>query len=369
MHGPVQQTSKMNELFVFASQGCRAYKIKPTVNRILLFLRTERTLIALLLCLSCFPAFGQIHFRDGHLFVRPYFSIGEQRYYKVIVHTKVDSSPLFPVNCSQEFTVSFSVLDTVKGYRVKMNIVTDSVLHNRMNAEAIKAQVLDGAKVYLRISTEGDSISIENMESLRQGFNNALDYFTSGKALDAGSRAVIRQLRILLHDNSGVIALLDPLLSYLDMYGNIFRKQKDYRPTSKLNLVGAEPFHGVKVTQLLKGKKGQADNVARLGIEYIGNREHAARLLHPLQKEMLEEATGRPVNDANMPTSARMDTDRIFVVYLDSGWPKSVDSKSIHFYITKVITTVRFSEIPELSGNRPDESSDAQKMHTNYGLD
>ena len=309
-------------------------------------LTRQSSLFVLLFVLSSSAVSAQMNVKDGALFLKPLFAINDTVFYKVRSHTKVDSSPLFPINCSREFTVSFIVSDTVNGHRLVMQISTDTIFHSHMESEAIKAWVVDGLTVILTLSPEGKSISIENVDDVRDRLNEALDYYTFEKKLDRTSDALIREIRILLHDYKGVFALLDPFLIPFDSYGNLFRKQKDYKAASKRNLAGTEPFPGVITTQLLKNKKGQANDEASVSLTYIGNRDQAAKILRPVQKALLDQATGRSVDDSNFPSSARMDTNHKLIFDMKSGWWRSLESKSIHFYLTKVIYTIEFKQVP-----------------------
>jgi hypothetical protein len=112
-------------------------------------------------------------FNDSSLLVRPAFNIGETKTYVVTQVTKV--SWLVPIKSTNQFRVSFTVLDTTGGYTIAYTVKLLKTANKRFLLSSVVARISDNIQFIYKIGKNGLVTDLVNVFDVQKMLIHSLD--------------------------------------------------------------------------------------------------------------------------------------------------------------------------------------------------
>jgi hypothetical protein len=277
-------------------------------------------------------SYAQPVITDSSLLIKPGFNPGETKTYLVTEESKTGPPIL---KASNQFKISFTVLDTIKGYTIVYKVKTIKTTNKRSTLESIVAKISNNIQLVYKIGSQGWATDLFNIEEIRKQLIRALDSVTLAENFHKRDRILISHLRESLEKIDGVQICLGPLM----IFNNVFRQaefhnRRGYGFARRFDIFNQPQLPGVLMTELKR--INWQDNTALVIMNFKGNQDSAAKSNAPYFQKIYSSIKGKSFNTANLPTKMRNDFERKYDIILSSAWPKKIFDKDTKVYLGKV---------------------------------
>jgi hypothetical protein len=304
-----------------------------------------KTSAALFCCFIFFISYSQPVIDGNSILLKPGFSVGESKTYLVKEEVKSDEW-VGAVKAENQFKVTFKVLDTIEGHSLLYTVETIRTTNKKGSLLSVIAKISHNIKLVYSIDRSGRTTHLFNLEDVRAHLLRSLDSITNVENFSDLDQALISYLREALKKPEGPEICLAPLIIFNNAFNQpLFRDRKDYTVAMRYNILNEPLIPGVEITECKTIDK--ANNIAKVNLNFHGDRDSAAKYNAPLFQQIYKSAFGRTFNKGNLPSQMRNDFERHYEIMLSDGWPKNIYDKSIEFYVQKVIRKISIELIEE----------------------
>jgi hypothetical protein len=283
-------------------------------------------------------------FNDSSLLIRPAFKIGETKTY--LVTEVMKSGEILPSKSTNQFRVSFSVLDTAGGYTIAYSVRLLKTSNTRLLLSSVVARISDNMQFIYKDGKDGWVTNLFNILDVQKQLVRSLDSLVKLENYEEDEMKLIYHLLIALIKKDGVAICLSPLMMFNNLFfQSEFRKSKDFTATHGLNIWYEKQVPGVLITQLKKIRT--EENYAKVKLDFQGNRDSSAQRFIPAFQEIYTSLKGKPFKTADLPSQMRNDFEREYEIMLSGNWPRKIYNKSIQFFLDRMTTTTTMVLVDE----------------------
>jgi len=269
-----------------------------------------------------------------NLLIKPNFSIGDSLSYIVSEEEKT-SSLIVLSKGKHQFEVKFLILDTSNGYTINFTTKLIKPIGKKFVIESTLDKLRDGINLTYKLNNSGWLIDIVSYRNNQLKAVAMLDSIAVSTDLSRKELGSLQYLRNQLEKPDGLQLLLGPIILFNQIYLNRpFRNQKDYYPSSLVNIFYQPQITGTGISKL--NKIDIQSGMANVSIDFIANRDSAAKVIIPMYKELLYEMTGK------MPKlsleNVKCEFHSQYEVEISKGYPQHIFKRQVIVYGDKSIS-------------------------------
>jgi hypothetical protein len=301
-------------------------------------------LFTILFILFYFTSFSQTLLTDSSLIIRPKFKQGETETYLVNEKYTIETGTLSPIKAEHDFKVTFTILDTTNGYTILYKTELIKTTNKRFLSESTKAELINGLNLTYKINKDGWIISLPDYRREQSKVIRKLDSIITEKELKKDDRLLLSLLRKSLAEMDGLEICLSSLILFDDIFTKpMFRDRKDYHAMRTMNIFYQPHFPGTAILELQKNKNQTASSTVK--IDFIGNRDSAAKYMTPFYQESYIAFKDKPMKSA--PMEMKYTFNRKYEISHPSGYPLKIYSKQVEFYLLKTVRQITMKLVNE----------------------
>lgn len=285
--------------------------------------------------------FGQSAPATESLNIKPNFLPGESKTYLVIEEQKTSDLFLYTKG-KHKFIAQFKILDTVSGYTINFSTKVTEPASNKFLFQSVIDQLRDSINLNYKLNNSGWLIDLSNYKENQLRVLKKFYSIISANSFSEKDRALLRVLENKLLQADGLEILLTPMMMFNEIYITpTFRNQKDYHPSSTVNIFYQPQIAGTMVTYLKSYNK--TNNIADLSVDFIGNSDSALNKFTPIFQEVYFALKGKYLKE--VPYKMKFNIYSRYEFQIPGSFPLRISKKIIITYISKTTTDIKMEMV------------------------